>query len=104
MKRWLWLATGLMVMACEPQARQQSDNQPSPPAEAKAPVWEPERISVEELKKLTDGKNPPYIVDVRNAEAFKRSHIQGAISVPGPDHFGVLSQLKKDHLMVLYCT
>lgn len=104
MKRWLLLASCLMLAACEPQARQQAQETPPPPSGPQAPIWEPERITVDELKALMASKDPPYLVDVRRADAYAKSHIKGAISMPGPDHFAVLNGLKKDHLMVLYCT
>lgn len=110
MRAWLLVAVGFAIAACEPQARQRASEASQAPSAAtansspQAPVWQPERITVEELAVLMKSADPPYLVDVRNAEAFKRSHIKGAHSVPGPDHFAVLNGLKKDRLMVLYCT
>src|SRR5262249_25481575 len=62
------------------------------------------RINVEEAKKLiAEGK--AVIIDVRGAEAYKMSHIKGAIDVPlNKLEAGDFKDLPKDKLIVAYCT
>jgi hypothetical protein len=74
---------------------------PSPPqnAEDKAP-----RIKVEEAKKLVaEGK--AVIVDVRGIDAYKMSHIKGALDVPlSKLEAGDFKDLPKDKPIIAYCS
>jgi hypothetical protein len=73
---------------------------PSPPqnAEDKMP-----RITAEEAKKLVaDGK--AIIIDVRGTDAYKISHIKGALDIPiGKVEAGDLKNLPKDKRIIAYC-
>ena len=61
------------------------------------------RISVENAKKLVaEGK--AVIIDVRNAEAYKTSHVKGAPNVPlSKLEAGDFSDLPKDKQIIAYC-
>ena len=74
---------------------------PSPPqnAEDKMP-----RVKVEEAKRLVE-EGKAIFIDVRGADAYKMSHIKGALDVPltklnGDDFSG----LPKDKLIIAYCS
>jgi hypothetical protein len=74
---------------------------PSPPqnAEDKIP-----RVKVDEAKKLiADGK--AIIIDVRGADAYKMSHIKGALDLPLTKlDTGEIKDLPKDKLIIAYCS
>jgi hypothetical protein len=74
---------------------------PSPPqnAEDKIP-----RVKVDEAKKLiAEGK--AIIIDVRGADAYKMSHIKGALDVPLTKlDTGEMKDLPKDKLIIAYCS
>ncbi|MBO0724204.1 MAG: rhodanese-like domain-containing protein [Blastocatellia bacterium] len=61
------------------------------------------RISVEEAKKMVaEGK--AVLIDVRNAESYKTSHIKGAPNVPlSKLEAGDFNDLPKDKLIIAYC-
>jgi 3-mercaptopyruvate sulfurtransferase SseA len=85
-------------------------NMPSSNAAAPAPsqIQNPEdkvpRISVEEAKKLlADSK--AIIIDVRGAEAYKMSHIKGALDIPlNKLESGDFKGLPKDKRIIAYCS
>jgi hypothetical protein len=74
---------------------------PSPPqnAEDKVP-----RVKVDEAKKLiAEGK--AIIIDVRGADAYKLSHIKGALDLPLTKlDTGEIKDLPKDKLIIAYCS
>jgi rhodanese-like protein len=74
---------------------------PSPPqnAEDKIP-----RVKVEEAKRLVaEGK--AIFIDVRLADAYKTSHIKGALEVPIDKlKAGDFKDLPKDKLIIAYCS
>ncbi|MGH9937244.1 MAG: rhodanese-like domain-containing protein [Blastocatellia bacterium] len=74
---------------------------PSPPqsSEDKMP-----RLSAEETKKLVaDGK--AVIIDVRGPDAYKLSHIKGALDVPlNKLESGDFKDLPKDKRIIAYCS
>src|SRR5262245_29490623 len=74
---------------------------PSTPqnAEEKIP-----RVKVEEAKKMiAEGK--AIIIDVRGADAYKMSHIKGALDVPLTKlDAGEIKDLPKDKLIIAYCS
>ena len=71
---------------------------PTQNAEDKMP-----RVKVEEAKKMiAEGK--AIIIDVRGAEAYKMSHIQGALDIPlGKLEASDFKDLPKDKLIISYC-
>jgi 3-mercaptopyruvate sulfurtransferase SseA len=74
---------------------------PPPPqnAEDKIP-----RVKVDEAKKLiAEGK--AIIIDVRGVDAYKMSHIKGALDVPLTKlDTGEIKDLPKDKLIIAYCS
>jgi len=72
---------------------------PSQNAEDKIP-----RVKVEEAKKMvTEGK--AIIIDVRGADAYKMSHIKGALDVPLTKlNDGEIKDLPNDKLIIAYCS
>jgi hypothetical protein len=74
---------------------------PSPPqnAEDKIP-----RVKVEEAKKMVaEGK--AIIIDVRGADAYKMSHIKGALDVPLTKlNDGEFKDLPNGKLIIAYCS
>jgi len=83
----------------------------TPPANTAAPIpSRPQseedkapRINAEEAKKLVaDGK--AIIIDVRGTDAYKLSHIKGALDIPlGKVESGDLKNLPKDKHIIVYC-
>jgi membrane protein DedA with SNARE-associated domain/rhodanese-related sulfurtransferase len=64
------------------------------------------RISVEELRRLIDGGNPPAIVDVRTGRSFAAQHIPGALRMTLQEigeRGERLAALPLDGEIVLYC-
>lgn len=77
----------------------------STPAAAPAPVaYDAPRITPEEFAKRQQAGESFVIVDVRGADAYKVSHIEGAVSHP----WGTLQQadpgFPRDKYILLYCT
>ena len=73
-------------------------------ATPEAATLEPERIPLDEFKRLYDDPaTRPLIVDVRNLRAYEQSHIAGSINLSIFDLEGRMSELPKDKLIVAYC-
>ena len=72
---------------------------PTQNAEDKIP-----RVKVEEAKKMVaEGK--AIIIDVRGSDAYKMSHIKGALEVPIDKlKAGDFKDLPKDKLIIAYCS
>jgi 3-mercaptopyruvate sulfurtransferase SseA len=81
------------------QSATQSATAPPPNAEDKIP-----RVKVDEAKKMiAEGK--AIIIDVRGADAYKMSHIKGALDVPLTKlDTGEIKDLPKDKLIIAYCS
>jgi membrane protein DedA with SNARE-associated domain/rhodanese-related sulfurtransferase len=62
------------------------------------------RISVDELRQLIAGGNPPAIVDVRTTRSFAAQHIPGALRMTLEEVDEKLASLPLDDEIVLYCT
>lgn len=61
------------------------------------------RIGLEESQaKLAQGL--ALLVDVRSSEAYGKSHIAGAISIPEEEIGNQLDELPRDKEIILYCT
>jgi hypothetical protein len=75
---------------------------PSPHAHQNAEDKMP-RVKVEEAKKmLAEGK--AIIIDVRGAEAYKMSHIKGALDIPlNKLEARDFKDLPKDKILIAYC-
>lgn len=78
---------------------------PAAPVAAASPVQDlTPRISVEEAKKLVDAKKA-VLVDVRGPEAYKASHIKGALEHSiGKLEAGDFKGLPKDKRIIAYCS
>ena len=72
---------------------------PTQNAEDKIP-----RVKVDEAKKMiAEGK--AIIIDVRGADAYKMSHIKGALDIPLTKlDTGEIKDLPKDKLIIAYCS
>lgn len=80
----------------------------TPAAPTPAPVQNPEndmpRISAQEAKKLVDA-GKAVIVDVRGTEAYKISHVKGALDYPlAKIESKDFSGLPKNKRIIAYCT
>lgn len=68
------------------------------------------QITVQELKKLIDSKNPQILlIDVRSPEEYEYTHIPGAILVPLTDieaGIGIkkIKALIPEHKLITYCS
>jgi 3-mercaptopyruvate sulfurtransferase SseA len=93
--------TASATAAGEPSARPATVI-PSPHAHQNAEDKMP-RVKVEEAKKLVaEGK--AIIIDVRGAEAYKMSHIKGALDVPlNKLEAGDFKNLPTDKILIAYC-
>lgn len=110
----LILASACLALACSKLAASTAPNStaavatPDPAVAAPAPTQNPEdkmpRIRPEEAKKLVDdGK--AVIVDVRGTEAYKISHVKGALDYPlSKVEAGDFSGLPKNKRIIAYCT
>ncbi len=67
---------------------------------------EPDRISVEELRRRIDEGERPVMIDARSAEAWgqARSQVPGSIRVPPDEVAGHLREIPKGRPIVAYCT
>lgn len=61
-----------------------------------------ELISPEELRAALSGPNPPTVIDVRGAEAFRAGHIAGAVHIPADEIEQSLVRIPKDKPVVTY--
>lgn len=59
-------------------------------------------ITVGEMKKL-QAKENVQLVDVRDAETYKKGHIPGAISVPYSEEQDFLDRFQKREVIVVCC-
>lgn len=67
--------------------------------------FEPERISVAELKNLLDSEADVVVVDVRSRESYDAGHIPGAISMEYSAEIRArYSELPQDKTIILYCS
>jgi membrane protein DedA with SNARE-associated domain/rhodanese-related sulfurtransferase len=62
------------------------------------------RITVEELRVLIEGGQPPAIVDVRTSGSFAARHIPGALRMTLEEIDHRLAALPRDGEIVLYCS
>lgn len=64
------------------------------------------RVQPAELKKML-AKDQAVLVDVRNAQAYDRGHLDGAISIPAAQIEGQAGELRRragSRTVVLYCS
>lgn len=60
-------------------------------------------ISVMELERYLDEGRPMYLVDLRDAAAYAKGHIMGAVNIPVEKMQERLGELPWGMLIVLYC-
>lgn len=60
-------------------------------------------ISAEELEQYLEEHRAVFLVDMRDEASYQKSHIRGAVNIPGEELMGRLSELPQDQLIVLYC-
>ncbi len=93
------------LTACN-SAEQKTSRGASPIAAAPAPKPPADgirRVTVVELKNLM-ANNEAVVVDVRNEEAYKLSHIKGSKLIPEAEVGKRSDELPKDKLIVTYCS
>ena len=61
-----------------------------------------ELISPDELQAALAGPNPPMVIDVRGASAFREGHIAGAVHIPGDEIERSLGDIPRDRPVVTY--
>ena len=61
-----------------------------------------ELISPDELRAALAGPNPPMVIDVRGAEAFRAGHIAGAVHIPADEIERSLDRIPRDRPVVTY--
>jgi hypothetical protein len=94
----------LALTACnsaEQRVSKSSSLAPASPA-TKAPADGVRRVTLVELKDLL-AKNEAVVIDVRNEESFKASHIKGSKLIPEAEVAKRSDELPKDKLIVTYC-
>jgi 3-mercaptopyruvate sulfurtransferase SseA len=69
----------------------------------KAPADGIRRVTVTELKDLL-AKNGAVVIDVRNDESYKASHIKGSKLIPEAEVAKRSNELPADKLIVTYCS
>jgi adenylyltransferase/sulfurtransferase len=71
--------------------------------EAPAPKAAGGEITVEELKKRMDAKEPIFVLDVRNPNEFQIGRIPGTVLIPLPELPQRLGELPKDREILVHC-
>jgi len=60
-------------------------------------------VTVEDLKKLRDDRQPHVLVDVRQPDEYETCRIEGAVLIPLPELPNRLSELPKDKTLIVHC-
>jgi len=60
-------------------------------------------VSKETLKKWTDAKRPPLIIDVLSAQSYQKVRIKGAVNIPLQQLRKQAAKLDKKRKIVVYC-
>ena len=63
----------------------------------------PKDVDAEHLTQMIKGKNPPYIIDVREPVEYEEFHIDGAVNIPLGQIEAAASTLPKDRTILVYC-
>jgi rhodanese-related sulfurtransferase len=87
-----------MIASPAPSTPPAEQEKTPPPANDGAP-----RITAAELHDLWV-KGKVLVIDTRLDDAYKQSHINGAISVPVTEFVAKMDQLPRDKKIVAYCT
>lgn len=62
-----------------------------------------EKQKADIVRKVKDGSGDFLLLDVRQRDAFRKGHIQGAWCVPFEELDELMSKLPKDKELVTYC-
>ncbi|MBE0446903.1 MAG: hypothetical protein IBX64_02155 [Actinobacteria bacterium] len=67
-------------------------------------LFEPERITKEDLKKMIDEGKNPLILDVRGAQDYMESEIKikGSVRIPPAQIHDLIDKLPKDRPVITY--
>ena len=114
----LGLCVCVLLAACSPQdgsapaaARGSNSSASTAPGDATAQATKPppappaddtRRISIEETQAAINA-GTALIVDVRDENTYKTSHIKGAKSIPLPQFDKRVGELPPDKLIITYC-
>ena len=97
---------GLLVLtgcnSAELKASKSSPLAAASPA-TKAPADGVRRVTVTELKDLL-ARNEAVVIDVRNEQSYKASHIKGSTLIPEAEVAKRSDELPKNKLIVTYCS
>jgi 3-mercaptopyruvate sulfurtransferase SseA len=102
------LLAGLAFTGCKTSDASSSSNAAAPPVanqttSAPVPNDGARRIPIEEARAAV-AKGEAIIVDARDANAYKSSHITGAINIYAPEAVNHIADLPKDKLVIFYCS
>ena len=70
---------------------------------AQASADEAPRIRPAEVRELLK-KNKAVLIDVRSHEAYKASHIKGALNIPYGEIVDRAGELPRDKMIITYCS
>lgn len=59
-------------------------------------------VTVDEMRAMLAGPNPPFLLDVRDRDAYLAGHIPGAINIPIDELPGSLDRVPKHRALVTY--
>ena len=95
---------GLLVLtACNSAEQSKSSALAQASPATKTPADGVRRVTIVELKDLL-AKDEAVVIDVRNAESYKASHIKGSKLIPEAEVVKRSDELPKDKLIVTYCS
>lgn len=60
-------------------------------------------ISGAQLDEYLDQGSNVFLVDMRDANSYRRAHIRGAVNIPAGELRSRIGELPQDRLIVLYC-
>lgn len=80
-----------------------ADTKPKKPVVVTQAALDAAVIDVPKLTERMKGKNPPYLIDVREPVEYMEFHIEGAVSIPLGSIAGAVASLPKDRDVVVYC-
>ena len=93
----------LALTACNSAEQKASKSSSLATASPVTPADGIRRVTITEVKDLL-ANNEAVIIDVRNAESYKASHIKGSKLIPEAEVAKRSDELPKDKLIVTYCS
>ncbi|SRR6266545_5481266 len=92
------------TLACNFALPQRGQDFPTPSAFAtEDPYLEVPRVELEKAKAAFDS-GAAIFVDARSADAYAKSHIPGALSIPVAELESRMDELNKKQWIITYCT